>query len=187
LPECKVATAWVAENSASLPTTLKELRKYDQVYRKRIFAALPREIKISLWHEQLRYYVASPELSPEQHLLVSLVDATLDSNFTLEAARAIEVRMKPQFVAVLGNELTRKIFYSLGAIDGLSGAQSTLANPNDKKTSPNEKKVGCGCSQIDFYGCLIFSETCVNANCIDTSFGCGFWWLLSCDGACSER
>src|SRR5258708_1707670 len=111
--ECAAAKRWVEENAATLPSTLSEISRHRLAYRKAIFVALPRETKLSLWHEQLRYYSTSPRLTDEQRAFVAELDSQLDDIYGPEH-KAVHKVLATRARSLLGVSLAREVMANLG-------------------------------------------------------------------------
>jgi hypothetical protein len=169
---CVVAGRWVKGHSASLPSTLADISMYTLVYRKAIFAALPRATQLSLWHEQNRYYIRSERLTEEQREFLARVDGELDQYFGPEKAAAFEKRYMARIRDLFG-PLAREVFANLG----VSVPETNPANMRKAATDGI-----CNCSRQSDW-CLLTGPGCQSHDCRQVT-GCGTFWAYTCDGCC---
>lgn len=176
VPECVVAREWVAENRASLPTTLAEFSKYRHPYRKAIYTALPREVKMRLWHEQFTHYRNSTLLTPNQKEFLAEVETEFDVYFGPERVVEAEARYKNRSLEVLGFTLTRQIFTELG-VNVPESAEGYVAPKSGVGT--------CECATTSDW-CNPMGPGCFDpSQCSETDDGCGWWLCHRCNGNCA--
>ena len=176
VPECVLATEWVEANPDALPTTLESYSTYSSAYRRAIYEALDVEARISLWKEHLAS-VAHAITSPEQRLFLQAAPLGfyLGGNASESEVRAFE----KEAIAILGEELTRAAFYSLGGPVPVQDGEGQFPDcscriPTELNPSPKD----CVAGSVCLAKLIIFDV------CRDTKSGCGFLDLFACSGLC---
>jgi hypothetical protein len=177
---CVVAKRWASENAGHFPTALGDFSRHTPSYRRAIYRALPRDAKLSLWHEQFRAYAASPALSEAQRRFVLEIDADLDTYFGPENVRQFKQRYGARAHAILGDSLSWAVLRNLG-----------MGAP--RFDTPNGKSLGnldtCGCNTGESYcggGPSGPSASCNGGGCTidDVWPSCGNLWCEDCNGKC---
>lgn len=178
VPECELATQWVAANPDALPTTIEAFSEHSITFRRAIYKALDTDVRISLWQEHL-VAVAHEVKSPQQCLFLSEVSRDLNrylqSTTPLSEIRALEEKA----VGVLGKNLARRAIAVLGP-DPESATEGDGIAPD------------CGCS-IESDWCNAWrwpwqpKRLCVldSGDCNGTE-GCGTLMEFTCDGLCER-
>lgn len=179
-PECVKAEKWVAANRGRLPATLAAFSQFGLAYRRAIYQALPRETRLSLWHEQLAYYSQSDSLSAVQRRFVREMDDALDRVLGSPEEADFEAVNKPRAIEILGKPLARQVFANLGI--GAAAQPSIVA-------AGSVALDGCQCNATDDW--CSDSPTGLDKKCYEggtcitpTVSGCGWWLAKPCNGWC---
>lgn len=175
---CVVATRWVKEHSAELPTTLADFSKFSPDYQKAIYVSLPDTVHSRLWHEQFQNYAKLPALSAVQRDFI--LDTDKDRARYLTKTPEGERLRKDHGLrgkAILGDSLYAVIFANLGS-RGTTGAvasklQSRGPEGNCACWIGNEVN-DCGSGQMCHYPA---------GGCVQVQ-SCGPFWCTYCDGKC---
>ena len=175
---CTLAEQWVKENLAALPATLSEISHFERAYRQRIFAALPREIQLSLWHEQFDHYLRSPDLTSGQKKFIAKVDSNLAQLFVVGREVAERTQMQAEGLTLFGPRLYAQIFANLGV-----NTPDPVPGPRPAKPL-DESLVDCDCNQADDY-CWGSSICGPAGTCTQSTGGCGTLWCYPCNGKCT--
>lgn len=170
-PECVLAEAWVEANLDALPTTLEAYRDYSIPYRNAIYSALGVEARVSLWREHLRA-VADEVTSPKQRRF--LQTAPLEFYLGGIASESEVAAFEEEAVAILGKELTRSAFYSLGGPAPVQDGNNQLI---DCSCRVGHDIADCSGGSRCYSHIWIF-DLCRNVN------NCGFLDLFECTGVC---
>jgi hypothetical protein len=173
-PECEIAAEWVAANVERLPKTLAGISEYNAEHRKAIFRALPRDVQLRLWHEQLAYYSASSELTETQRAFVKELDGVLDQYFGKENSAKFDSVYKARKLEILGPQLSGRILGNLG-----------INTPELTAQAQETALVDCECNITESY-CSAGMRCSGATGCTVTTpiIGCGDFWCEDCNGMC---
>ena|SRR2546421_11136 len=132
--------------------------------RRELFRHLTSQQKSAVWRYHLRRETKQhPELTTEQV-------AIIQEAFTLATADEFEQRSSLESLTIEIHEafsgaLAREIFAQLG---------------NSVKNHHAVDELGCDCSRTSDY----CSTSCFGNGCAVADYGCGTFWVYSCDGLC---
>jgi hypothetical protein len=199
-PECTQAADWVNSNATNLPSNIRDLTAFPEVYQRAIFAKLPSDRRAALWRSRLDEALADGRLSTEERAMVRKIRDRISES--LFESPEVLTNLKDTFeVALIGtNKATQEVlapyFFTLGDDrDGrltvrssrvliarmLQQAASVLAAPECECNSGYEL-----CQP--FYQPPTFPiEYCccgMTYVCANTFSGCGWLWMEPCDGKC---
>lgn len=173
--ECQQAQAWVAQRGGDLPATLAEVGSFPVAYQHAIFAALPAQAKVTLWHARLDQ-VASQPLTPRQRALVDQARTIVTPE--IYVSRRVPRDWVERAMREFGIEAFASNFNEL-----TDGHSSSFGLDERRGESPTQGKP---CS------CTLGSENEVCAwhrlNCCDiacsVTYGCGPFSTDPCNGIC---
>ncbi len=169
------AQAWIEANRGNLPQTYDALADYPMAYRRAIYLELPPEGKSRFWLEHMRRYrAAHPHLSPGQVKALAQGQAIAARPSTFEGDYGSDPRlekMRDDAVREFGMAEAVAIFVTLGPSDTVAPGQT-------------EPMFGCTCNQADDW--CTWGYHCRDANCQNSSSGCGTWGGQRCNGLCYD-
>jgi hypothetical protein len=159
------AEEWVEQNVTTLPVDYAGLVKYSMLHRKVIYAKLPLETKVAIWHSHLAEFKANHLLTTQQTLFVDDVDGRLATLIASTPSKESDAVFRAEAAKVLGADNARLAFATLGPEEEL---QPTY----------------CACSQ-DSDSCATHYE-CGTAACTSGTGSCGTLGGFRCDGMCNN-
>jgi len=182
------AEAWVGTHLQNLPNTLDELSAFPQIYRRRIFAKLPADVKSRLWRQQLSEYLQhQPSTAAKREVLAKAIrelsPATFEktpqararlAGFCQEMARTFSEDEK-SILSMLGSREPTFITWQSKQVLLLHKIRASLSV--EAYTWPDcQCSVGswCSCWSCHDYGCGRFD-------------GCGCLWAYECNGFCDDK
>lgn len=166
-PACVVATRWVRAHHDRLPTTLAEYARYDKLYRRAIYEALPPATRQAFWRQHLEGFLrpGSPLTEPQKAAVrdaMAYLPALTVNNPDRAVANALRERLSRQF----DRDLLRTVFFRLGPVP---------ADPAEATRRPL-----CDCS--DDFDC--FAGTVCKPLICSFTLGCGVFGSDTCSGVC---
>ncbi len=177
----------LAQETSQLRATFMKDKEYEQVIKD--YSNLENSVKISLWMEKLNQ-LKSLNLSENHMILIQKLSQQLkedSANMEEITSLAIDLaKITPEhdFMMMFGNldDYSPKVngefhdnFISIELQENLLNIGAF--EKNLKKTSLSGKVPDCNCS----WTCDWYNNGYSNTNCNETTTGCGFLWLQSCD------
>jgi len=200
-PEASV-DRWVKLHAQTLPQSQVDLKALPIPYRKRVLAALPADVRATLWRGHLLdYRGAQADLTPDQIGIIERAVAfstsarfgdSLDQDGTVEAAE-IEAQARRQFSPA---ELV-PLFFTFGPDVRPRGAVwdtkgiSALTWWLRAKLLVEARSGSCDCAvEHDWCGLSLVpsGSTCERGldGCSVVPHACGFMLVWDCDGGCKS-
>jgi len=179
------ATAWAANHTASLPSTLEELAAYPEAYRLQIFKALPAAEKSRLWRVQMQRFVADrPNLTAEQRAFVQYA-SDLASPASFEPG-ANPPELCERVAELFPNVEDRRAFTKLGSVAAPAfawrPAAVSLGETVRSRFTTNAQRDNCNCRGQGWCECSAL-DFCVNGDCNQVE-ECGCIFLGMCNRVC---
>lgn len=172
---CKAARAWVEANKHRLPESYDAIVEYPIAYRRAIFAELRPAVKGRLWTQHVnRYRDSHPGLSTAQIRVIDDIVAVATDPSTFEPNGRQDQILRPLRESVMqafGHDEARALVATLGTEDEAIG---TAVAPD------------CDCNTKEANYCPV-TGVCIHRrhNCVESTFGCGTFWLNRCNGGCT--
>ena len=187
--EDAVVEVWIEQHG--LPADWFDLLAVPSQLRRPVYAQLPAETASSIWQAKLTQALELPGWNPDQTdvLLDVLELATPELFATPGGCKAERDALQARAVNFFSRSELRRVFASLEVIphndlQANDSSGSTALRSTDGSKGEESSLRECDCN-LDFPVCP-FPEVCLRdpPPCDSSPAGCGFLWLLPCDGAC---
>jgi hypothetical protein len=179
-------------SSDQVAADVSGIEQFPFAYRRALMARLPATAQARVWQNHINAYIqANPSLPGASvtalRNVAGMLTGDLLSNPT-DAQRSALQAAGALVQTLLGRDVAWDLMYQLGPPDG---AATTAAVPltmrlkeylNDKLTLL-ARDSDCECAMN--FGCYDMNSHCSQElSCNVTSWGCGWFWLYTCNGLC---
>lgn len=127
--------------------------------------------KAQVWKYQLTLRLDAEDLNPEQRAVMIKAIGMMDASFFRDRDEAKIAALSDELISVFTKEQYRDYFTRLG-----SAPLQTFAKVKLSGNAGND----CACNVASHPLC----DTCRSVICTESSWGCGPFWALNCNGSC---
>jgi hypothetical protein len=174
--DCLVATQWVVAHADHLPTEYSDVVALPLSVRRKVFSALPVDVRANLWRAHFAVFAAQHSLNDEQSEFVAEISANVEGAIKARDVYADSV-MKAKGERLFGKRMAFELMANLGPV-APTAVKSDDVLPCECDANQGDQQDWCSIDN---------SSKCKVGGCIFDTWGCGLFWTWPCSGCCNGK